>query len=221
MKASLGLLGPSDTEGAGGAWWWPVLCLTLAVTVLAARLAGPGSLTRKLFPAADLAAGPPLLDSFSEPAVACAILKEESLRLWWTVQVEAAEEEEQAPPGQRGRVATETSTHSLMSLAGQVQELALDLNQQVMELELKNHAWDEFLDRYLSLLYEAPYRTEASSWAQCALELAQKCDRAEEAESALRRVVRLRRPPHTAAKMEAALDAWQTQRSSGNHVNGR
>ena len=220
MIASPGLLGPADTERDSGAWWWPVLCLALAVAVLAARLAGPGSLTRKLFPAADLAAGPPLLDSFSEPAVACAILKEESLRLWWTVQIAAAEEE-QAPPGQRGRVAAEANTQSLIVLAGQVQDLALDLNQQVMELELNNHAWDEFLDRYILLVYKAPYRTEASSWAQSALELAQKCDRAEEVESALRRVVRLHRPPHTAAKMEAALDAWQTQRSSGSYVNGR
>lgn len=220
MKASLGLLVPSDTEGAGGAWWWPVLCLTLAVTVLAVRLAGPGSLARKLFPAADLAAGPPLLDSFSEPAVACAILKEESQRLWWTVQIEAAEEE-QAPPGQRRRVAAEASTQSLIVLATQVQELALDLNQQVMELELMNHAWDEFLDRYLSLLSEGPYRTEASSWAKCALELAQKCNRAEEVESALRRVIQLRQPRYPAAEMEALLAAWQTQRSSGNYVNGR
>ena len=108
-----------------------------------------------------------------------------------------------------------------MSLAAQVQDLALDLNQQVMELELNNHDWDGFLDRYLSLLYEAPYRTEVSSWAQCALELAQKCDRAEEVESALRRVIRLRQPLGMAAEMEAALDAWKTQQSSGNYVNGR
>jgi len=199
---------------------WPVLCLTLAVTVLVARLAGPGSLGRKLFPAADSAEGPPLLDSFSEPAVACAILKAESQRLWWMVQIGAAEKE-QVSQGQRGGVATDTSAQSLMSLAAQVQELALDLNQQVMELELKNHAWDEFLDRYLSLLYEAPHRMEVSSWAEGSLELAQKCDRVEEVESAVRRVIRLRQPLGKAAEMEAALDAWRTQRSSGNYVNGR
>lgn len=218
MKASPRLLGPFDTERRGGASWWPVLCLTLALAVLAARLAGPGSLARKLFPPADSAAGAPLLDSFSEPGVACAILKEESHRLWWTAQVKAAEEE-QAPRGQRGRVATEASTQSLIALAARVQDLALDLNQQVMELELNNQAWDGFLDRYLLLVYEAPHRTEASSWARCALEVAQKCGRAEEVESALRRVIRLRQRLHSAAGMEAALGAWQTQRASGNDVN--
>jgi hypothetical protein len=160
------------------------------------------------------------LDSFSEPAVACAILKEESQRLWWMAQIEAAEKE-QASHGQRGGVVTEASAQSLISLAAQVQDLALDLNQEVMELELNNHAWGEFLDRYLALLYEAPYRREASSWAQCALELGLKCDRAEEVESALRRVIRLRQPLHPAAEMGSALDAWQTQRSSGDCFNGQ
>lgn len=219
-KASPELTGAFDAERNVGAWWWPVLCLTLAVTVLAARLAGSGSPARKFFPAADSAAGPPELDSFSEPGVACAILKEETQRLWWAFQIGGAKEE-QVSQTQHGAAAADASNQSLMSLETQVQDLALDLNQHVMEMELNNQAWDAFLDRYLSVAYAAPCRTEVSSWAQLALESAQKCGRTQALETALRRVIRVRHSLGRAAEVEAVLDAWNTQQSSGNDVSER
>jgi hypothetical protein len=188
----------------------PVLCLALAVTVLVAPLAGPRSLASRFFPPADLADGPPPLDSFSAPAVACAILEQETQRLWRADQI-ARLDQVQNSPGQHGRKVAQPGSQPLMALAARVQDLALDLNSQLMGVELEDQSWDGVVDRYLSLIYQAPERNEARAWARCALDCARQCGRAAEVAGAMRHVLRSRPQLRGAAAWEATLDEWEAQ----------
>ncbi len=53
------------------------------------------------------------------------------------------------------------------------------------------------------------------AWARYALDGARKCGRVEEVESALRHAIRDHRQLRSAAALEATLDDWKAQRSSG------
>jgi hypothetical protein len=200
------------------------------VALLAAKLAGPGSAGAGVFQPTVRQEGEALLDSFSEPGVACGVLKNEALRLWIAYTEERGAAAEAQQNGAPGRVARRGETagpgsglegsgsdpglrvqaiQPLVELEGQVGNLALDLNRDLMEAELDNHEWDRGLDRYLSLLYKEPERGVVLAWALPALDCAQRCGRLQEAETALRHAIQVRRQLGKPRSLEALVDSWE------------
>jgi len=223
MKIGIGQSGLSGSD-------LRLLLIALAVALLAARLAGPASPGAGGFQAAAAPEGEALLDSFSEPAVACGVLEKEALRRWiayTTDQALASEAPQNRAPGQAARrretagpgsgsegAGSSSSLQAqalqpLVELEDRVGDLALDLNRDLMEAEFDHREWDRALDRYLSLVYMAPGRAGVLAWARPALDCAQHCGRLQEAEAALRHAIRLRRQLGRAESLEVVLHSWE------------
>jgi hypothetical protein len=193
-------------------WTWKVVvcaggCMTVAATLLYQH-ALAGSETDLSNAADDLLKEPALLDSFSEPSVACALLKQEADRLLLVYSdkrnLEAVSQQVETPSrlevakqihlrGARTCVATSRNPpgsqipemQALLDLDQRVCELHLDLSRKALKIYLDEQLWDRFVDRYLQIVGEWPDRWEVRTYFADALECAEKCGRAKELASAL------------------------------------
>jgi hypothetical protein len=220
-------------------WWrkdasqhvlWASLGLALIV-VLACRWAVTIAKTGQDCGPDELKDGVVSFDSFSEPAVACAILSQEAERLLLVYREQAGEEsvllEEHAvliaepavnqgtvqgngvPPLAKGRSGTKASVmHSLNVLDAQVRGLELSLVRSLLVVYADQRSWDKYVDCYLQLIREEPGQSDVVVHVRCALDAAAKCGRAEEVIDVLQHVVRFHPELKTAAVFKSALAEW-------------
>src|SRR5208337_1342079 len=197
------------------------LCL-LFVAVLVWRLAADGLNPNRLFGLPASSKSVPALDSFSEPSVGLALLKQRAAEL-----VSAYQENRnharvrQSEPSQAGTAKGAGVTPSpistyltafnrpappevpalreFMQLRAEIRDLDLDLDWELMEVYCLNRWDDQFLDCYLRLVAQLPadHPPGISVWTLYALRCAQRCGRAEEVADALRRVIRFQPNLHS------------------------
>jgi hypothetical protein len=176
----------------------------------------------------DLLKEPALLDSFAEPSVACALLKQEADRLLLLYNeardretplrlVEAASRF--AKPNRR-TVATALAnlpvlpspeTQSLLSLDTEVRDLRLDLSRKVLTVYLDQHLWSRFVDRYLEIVLENPDCWEVKAYFTTALDCAQKCGRTAEVCTALWGAIEAHPESRGLLKLRGALATWKAE----------
>jgi hypothetical protein len=198
------------------------------IALLVYRVAAASSRSGQPFRPDELGDGVAVFDSFSEPSVACAILRQEGERLL-SVYCEqwCAEQATQAGQAGAGReLAAQPGTQasviqSLTGLDRQVQDFNFNLGLNLLVVYARQHLWNEFVDRYLQIVQERPGRGEIVTWARVALDCSQKCGRAEEVADVLEHVVRFHPELRTAEGLKTALAAWQTERSPGLEVSKR
>jgi hypothetical protein len=175
-------------------------------------------------------------DSFSEPAVACAILTQEAERLLLVYLEREGEQslllEEHAvliaepavkpgtlpgngapalAEGQSGAKAS--ALRSLNVLETQVRSLELSLVRSLLVVYAGQQSWDKYVDCYLQLIREEPGRSDVVVYARCALDAAAECGRAEELADALHHVVRFHPELKTAAGLKDVLAEWSARTS--------
>jgi hypothetical protein len=208
------------------------------------RVAAASSGNRLPFRPDDLRDGVAFFDSFSDPSVACAILKQEAERLL-LIYCEHFDHEQAAKARQAGagrELAAQLATHqmadplpatgdrpglqtsviqSLTAFDAQVQDLNLDLGRKLLVIYARQHLWNEFLDRYLQIVRERPGRDEVLVWARLALDCSRKCGRAEEVADVLQHVVRFHPESRTAERLKTVLAEWQADRLPSMDVSMR
>ena len=234
------------------AWWrktltrrslWAGLGLLLTA-LLVGRLAEAGFKAGRLFQPDDLRDEPATLDSFSEPAVACAILKQEAERLLLVYREDRDREQparqpdtgrgvEPEPQAGAGRIAEPPAGSRILSrprtsaiqplsvLDAQVRDLKLSLCRELLSVYFDQHLWNEFVDRYLQLVREGPEQPEVVGYVFCALECSQKCGRAEEVVDVLQHVVRFHPESKRAEELKRALEKWKTEGAAVLEVGQR
>ncbi len=211
----------------------------LLLVVLMAQLSGPrfGTAAKS---SALWSEDVPALDSFSEPAVATAILQQRVRNLYFTYCLgdeetnavlrtlgnaprfraagPTAPQNSAAAPmssrdGQKGDRAS--SRASLLELHALARGLQGDLLETLLAVHFENQAWNEFLDCYLELLAVAPGRVELSSWANAALLSARNCGRTDELLEALRHFTRFGKDPRMVARFQRVLENGDTGEIQG------
>jgi hypothetical protein len=173
-------------------------------------------------------------DSFSEPALAARVLKQETDRLLFAYTVARDEardarllsnDEGGNAQGQRTSVGEVQSLANLREespplastiermqhLQSELTALDFDLRRRLTSAYYDHHLWAEFLDGYLRLLYDAPNWGQVVCWERCALEAAQACGRTEEISRALRHAIEFRASIRTARGLKGVLEEWQNQ----------
>jgi hypothetical protein len=170
------------------------------------------------------------VDSFSQPAIAVAVLKHETalLSLAYGESQYSAKKSRTGPvepyalntnelrhePNQGSlrasqRIALATSPGSQIErLHAAIQELNVDLDWQLMAMHFADQSWNEFLDCYLRLLTEAPGKANVL-WARSALECSQRCGRTREVVDSLEHLVRFHSEIKAANACEATLEEWK------------
>jgi hypothetical protein len=98
-------------------------------------------------------------------------------------------------------------------LYSRVAALKSDLDNKLMTLYYADEKPGKFLDRYLSLLKEAP-EGNVVVWARHALECSQQCGRNEEVYDALWHVTRFRPELKTASLLRSVLEDWTDLQSA-------
>jgi hypothetical protein len=218
-------------------------CLAVAA-LLVYRLTAVSVKTGQPFRPDDLMDGVASFDSFSEPAVAYAILSREAERLlllyremrdqelisqaWLAgASVQPASQSGTGQltgpltgAGNRSELQT-LPIQSLTALDAQVQNLHVSLGGKLLSVYYDHRSWNEFVDCYLQLAGEAPGQIEVSLWARCALDCSQKCGRAQEVEDALQHIVRFHPELRTAGGLKDALTKWKTASSPDFEVSTR
>ncbi len=232
-----------DTLRAGGwpsgraasSWLWPGLGLALiALPVCAWAVMNTRAV--QSFRLDDSEDAIQTFDSFSEPAVACAILNQEADRqLLAFCQREDDDQAFQAdhPRGEvRPAVRSRTSqvgvpptpaaprpgskaaaVQSLHALDAHVQNLERKLGEKLLVVYSRRQMWNAYVDRYLQLIREEPGGEEVALQAGCGLEAGLKCGRAEEVADMLRHVVRFHPELKTTASLRARLAEWNATNS--------
>jgi hypothetical protein len=210
-------------------------CLLL-LALLVWRLAGDGFDSNLLFGAADSANSAPALDSFSEPSVGLAVLKQRAAELMLVYnqhmdQVKAppaAPSQEGAAIGNRTAPGSITSSSAafhlpaapevsalkgFLALRAKVRDLDFDLDRKLMRVCCLNGWYDEFLDCYLRLIAQMPldHQPGIQVWTLYALGCAQKCGRAEEVADALHHAIRFYPSLPGTHAMREALDQWEAE----------
>jgi hypothetical protein len=218
-------------------------CLLL-VALLLWRLAGDGFNPSWLFGAPEFAKGAPALDSFSEPSVGLALVKQEAaqLMLAYTESREEAKASQSGPLDDNAATgapagptsgtsspaafnspaAREASTIKLIAkLHGEVLDLENDLDRKLTTAYYQNASCNEFLDCYLRLLQQTPGSSWVALWLRYALECAGKCGRAEEVADALHHVIQFQQNLPSAEAIRAALENWEAQDPPSPEVSKR
>jgi hypothetical protein len=214
------------------------------VALLLYRVAAASIGSSQPFRPDDLRDGVTFFDSFSDPSIACAILRQETQRLL-LIHTEHFDQEQASQAGQVGadrelavRARTRqkadslpasgdpsgldrSSMQSLAALDAQVQDVNLDLGRTLLVVYAREQSWNEFVDRYLQIVRERPGRAEVVVWARRALDSSQKCGRAEEVADVLQHVVRFHPELRTAEGLERALAAWKAEGSPDLEVSKR
>ncbi len=221
-------------------WWrkglrhpagWAGLCLALLVP-LALRLPAVASKASESAGPEEFCEAPCFIDSFSEPSVACAILKQEADRLlqrcWWDhdralVALEGPDGGAQPAVAPTARPGTDrpdrpgegsdsqaAAVQPLRALDRQVQDVQLNLTRNLLVAFLNQGLWSEYVDRYLQLVQATPGRSEVTIHARSALDCARKCGRVEEVLDALQHVIRYHPELRTAQGLKDVLAEWKT-----------
>jgi len=183
---------------------------------------------RKPDPVADVAA----LDSFSEPALAAAILKQRAESCYtqarnaaWDSALSPFHDPLQAGngrrPGQnaaglagpgRGFPPVAPWLAALEELRATIQDLDVDLDQKLLVIYSEHRLDNQLLDRFLQFLHEAPERKEVLEWVPSSLDCSQHCGRTEELADALQHLVRFHPNLKTAKRLSARVQAWEAGR---------
>lgn len=219
-------------------------CLLL-LALFVWRLAGDGFNRGWLFGAPDFAKGAPALDSFSEPSVGLAILKQKAAQLLLAYnenrnQVKASQSaplQDGAATGTRAgpgsvssspgafnrRAAPDVSAlKDLLKLRAEVRDLDVDLDWELMGVYCRNDSCNEFLDCYLRLVQQVPRGYPGLAvWTWNALECARKCGRAEEVAGALHHLIRFHQNLPNAEAIRATLENWEAQNLAGREFTKR
>ncbi len=171
---------------------------------------------------------PPRLDSFSQPAVASAILRNEANRLFRAYSQNATlNRSELAPvkaagvmpvrhPWQNGfpRLPSHATSGGgallkpLEQLRHNLGTLQTDLDAQLVGAYFNEGLWDQFLDSYLRFVQEAPDNPFVRIWAPAALDAAAKCNRSQELLAVLKSAVDFRQKSQSAEALRKILRDW-------------
>jgi hypothetical protein len=181
------------------------------------------------------------LDSFSEPALAAAILKQRAESCFaqarnaaWDYDLSPVHDPRQAANGlrqdrgfaglagpERGSPPQVPWLAHLEELRATIQDLNIDLDQKLLVIYSENRLENQFLDRFLQLLCEAPNRQEVLDWAPASLECSLHCGRTEELEDALRHLARFHPNLKTTKRLAARVQAWEASQRAGPSANDR
>jgi hypothetical protein len=162
---------------------------------------GPGSTSA-------IAGSPPDLDSFSEPAIAAAVLKRSAQGL----NEACAEDLSALSAAKTGALQARTAewiSRYETELNRQKEILTDgDLEHGLLILYKTCGRREDFVDGYLRLLGISPDQPVVWRWAGYALTYAQSCARSEEVLDALQHIARFGRDRQVADQVKAALQKW-------------
>ena len=157
------------------------------------------------------------MDSFSEPSVGLAVLKQEAEQLMLeSTQNRGLLEASQMVSSQTKRASgvEASALESLAKLHSDVRDLGLDLNWKLMALYSQNDWCDEFLDCYLRSVQQAAESPAGLAvWTFYALDCARKCGRADEVADALRHIIRFQSRRGSVEGIRTALEEWEAQQT--------
>ncbi len=182
----------------------------------------------------------PALDSFSEPAVAAAVLQQHVRNLYFAFCLDdegtnavlragrgRPQGRARTPPDYQRlkalpmfsrdwrRIDRSSSRESLLELHDLTRALERDLLQTLLVVRFESQSWNEFLDCYLELMALAPERVELSSWTAPALLCAEDCGRTQEVLDALQHITRFGKDPRTVSCLQRVLEKWNTAKLQG------
>lgn len=224
------------------------VCLLL-LALLAWRLTGYGFHLSHSSEASDLVGDTRLLDSFSQPSVGLAVLRQAAEQSFLAFHEHHAEVQAShlaalldspAPGAEAGSASVNSSPETsnratrpeisalkrLAKLQAEVHALDIDLDCKLLGVYCRSDSRKEFLDCYLRTLQQAPERPWMP-YRWYAVESAQNCGRAEELADALRHVLQFQSHSYGAGtriamlEMKAALEEGEAHRSSGPEVGKR
>jgi hypothetical protein len=224
-------------------------CLLL-VSLLLWRLAADGFHFGGRVGILDLANCAPALDSFSEPSVALAVLKQEAELLMLSYDERKAQAEAaRAASLWNGVAASDRTAFGLGSnwsgvlnspaarqaaalkllakLHAEVEDLEMDLNRKLLTAYSQNASCNEFLDCYVRLVQQLPAPSAVALWTPYALECARKCGRGEEVTDALHHAIRFQQNPDnakgtgTVQEMKALPESWEAENPQASEVSRR
>lgn len=174
----------------------------------------------------------PQLDSFSEPAVAIAILQQHVQNLYFapardfngtnevlrpreaasnfSAWVSPGNQNFAAPPffsSGSQKSEPDPNRQSLSELHGRLSALQAQLLQNLLALHYQNHSWNDFLDCYLQLLVAQPEQV-VCSWTRSALACSPICGRTDEILDALQHFTRFSKDTNAVARLQVVLEDW-------------
>jgi len=176
-------------------------------------------------------------DSFSEPAIARTVLKDEAERQLAaftvcrelesnaTVHVPSAatrakpsagecpfDRSEQLSPQRASIIA------SMEQLRRESQELKTDVDRKLLSVYYESEMWPEFLELYLQLLQDAPANGFVVEWTQVALSRGERCGRGNDVMQALERALASYPDSKTVRGLKSALEQWASAELQGRKV---
>jgi hypothetical protein len=220
-------------------------CLIL-VALLSWRLAADGFNANWLFGPPVSAKSVPALDSFSEPSVGLALLRQRAADLMFAYQEDR--NQSRAPQSEPLQEGTATGTGARPSpisssliafnrpappevpalrefwqLRAELRDLDLDLDWKLMGVYCMNGWDDQFLDCYLRLVTQLPleHKPGIEVWTPYALGCAEKRGRAQEVTDALHHAIRFHPTLPGTRAMKEGLDQWETEHRPVSEVSQR
>ena len=221
--------GPQSIQAQPAHWK-----ISYLVVVVVSLLIGSGLKVFRLF-SPSLATSDRFanLDSFSEPSIAAAVLRQYARELMSahdpSKQIEAQiESQAQTVAGNRSdsrrskpnerRVPFHAprdmeglqvpSIERLQGLQQEIKKLNADVAYELMHVHLANREWNEFLDCYLQLLQTTPNMPDSRYWAHWALVYSQNCGRTDEVLDSLQHVIRFDCHLKSTDGLKTLLDEW-------------
>jgi hypothetical protein len=198
-----------------------------------ADLAQSGFRAVLYFHNSGLTPGVTYLDSFSEPSMAVAILKQEAEKLMMnytqardeasTLQVPMTVQPAPSVHSNhsafnpstiqfrgfaRGSPLETSSIQPIERLHAAVRDLEIELELKLLVIDWENSFEHELVDGFLLLLRQAPENLEALEWLPTALDSAQHCGRTEEVEDALQEALLFHPHLKTAVQMRSKKEEW-------------
>lgn len=183
---------------------------------------------------------PPQVDSFSEPAVAAAILQKHVRNLFEACLLThkpgatrmgrsgtgtGAESNSQIPNGPdvsadaRWDSARSSDEQSLGALDRRLRALRSESLQSLLVIHCQNCSWNDFLDTYLELLAVAPDKAATRCWMREALNCSLNCGRTEEVLDALRHATRFSKNSKVVGWIRTFLEDWTLEKIQGPPVD--
>jgi hypothetical protein len=156
-------------------------------------------------------AGP--LDSFSAPSLALSALNREALRLIMAYTQHRDKKPATSASLPRhsvsfgGPTAVSGVIEPIAKLDAQVQRLKSELDCRLLWIYAENGREQQFLDRYLALLAEAPGTPDVNMWMPQAINFAQRCGRTDELVDALTHFARFNGTAQRAQSVRDLLSA--------------
>ncbi len=178
----------------------------------------------------------PQLDSFSEPAVAAAILQQQVRNLCQTYlltnkpgAMTAGTSSTRTGAGSKGQAPNQPDVftdgrrngtkpldqESLWGLDGRLRALRRESLQHLLAIHCQTRSWNDFVDTYLELLAVAPDRAATRCWTLEALNCSRRCGRTDEVLDALQHVTRFSKNTRIVAWIQGSLEDWKKAKSQG------